>query len=440
MVKDSYNPLAVAAGKVPPGLSPEDRNSVYHGVPMTVVLSVFACFALAFYMTRIYAKIVIVRRLGWDDLLCTIGVLGAILDIVCFGVSSINGPLGKHMWNITLAQFLSNNFVITGYIMQVTASATLGVIKLTIFIFYAEIFWVLEWCRWVIYIGASISSAFYLSMTIVQFYFMTPRPGETMAEHFGGKMAARVTSLSIPTTSVGLAIDILLLVVPLCAVVQLHLAKMKKVQLILTFLIGIFAILGSVLSLSFKIMTYGNPDLTYHLILVNFFISIEMIFGICIACAPLVSRTARYHRGQITSIVQSLSISPRSLPSFVSPVQKSSSLNNKTPGSGSSAQRSGPGEQGAENQTEMSEIRSFKKWRGKYINTRSEGKLWSSTDGTTTTTTMTGTTHTTGHATNTTARTEEDLEQQDQLQRDSHDDNDGIDAHKHRNPSPEQQV
>ena len=29
--------------------------------------------------------------------------------------------------------------------------------------------------------------------------------------------------------------------------------------------------MGSILSLSFKIKTYGNPDLTYHLILVNFF-------------------------------------------------------------------------------------------------------------------------------------------------------------------------
>jgi uncharacterized membrane protein len=123
--------------------------------------------------------------------------------------------------------------------MQVTASATLGLIKLTIFLFYAEIFWVLEWCRWVIYIGASISTAFYLSMTIVQFYFMTPRPGESMAKHFGGNLAARVTSLSIPTTSVGLAIDVLLLVVPLLAVIQLRLARKKKVQLVLTFLIGI---------------------------------------------------------------------------------------------------------------------------------------------------------------------------------------------------------
>lgn len=178
--------------------------------------------------------------------------------------------------------------------MQVTASATLGLIKLSIFLFYAEVFWVLDWCRWTIHIGASLSSAFYLAMTIVQFYFMTPRPGETMAEHFGGDMAARVTTLSIPTTSVGLAVDILLLAVPLRAVTQLRLAKRKKVRLILTFLIGVLyvpisphrfffsaliltlisAIIGSVLSLAFKIKTYGNPDLTYHLILVNFFMCV----------------------------------------------------------------------------------------------------------------------------------------------------------------------
>jgi hypothetical protein len=70
MSEESYNPLAVAAGKLPPGLTPGERDSVYHGVPMTAVLGVFACLALAFYLTRIYAKLVIVRRLGWDDRTC----------------------------------------------------------------------------------------------------------------------------------------------------------------------------------------------------------------------------------------------------------------------------------------------------------------------------------------------------------------------------------
>ena len=134
---------------------------------------------------------------------------------------------------------LANISLQTGYIMQVTGSATLGFIKLAIFLFYLHIFWPLKWCRWAIYIGASLSSAFYLSMTIVQFYFMTPRPGETLAKHFAGPMAAEVTKLSIPTSSVGLAIDILLLIIPLRAVVQLQMTKKKKIRLCLTFLVGI---------------------------------------------------------------------------------------------------------------------------------------------------------------------------------------------------------
>ena len=123
--------------------------------------------------------------------------------------------------------------------MQVIATATLGFIKLAIFLFYLSIFWPLQWCRWVIYTGASLSSAFYLSMTIVQFYFMTPRPGETMAIHFEGNLATRVTALSIPTSPVGLVVDILLLIIPLRAVFQLQMAKKKKIKLYLTFLIGI---------------------------------------------------------------------------------------------------------------------------------------------------------------------------------------------------------
>ena len=180
----------------------------------------------------------------------------------------------------------------TGYIMNVTGSSTLGLIKLSIFLFYLDIFWPLHWCRWAIYIGASLSSMFYLSMTIVQYYYMTPRPGETMSKHYGGRMAAKQTKFSIPTSSVGLAIDVVLLVIPLLAVFQLQMANKKKVRICLTFLVGIMyvesflpivfrnridtdqrcrAVIGSILSLSFKVKTYGNPDLTYHLILVNFF-------------------------------------------------------------------------------------------------------------------------------------------------------------------------
>lgn len=302
----ALNPLAMAAGKSPPNLSPQDRLSSYNGVPLTAVLGLLASLAFTFWCIRIYAKIFLARKVGWDDLVCTLGMVGALLDIVCFGIASIQGPLGKHVWNISLAELIGNDFSVTLYIMQVTGSGTLGLIKLAIFLFYLDIFWPLDWCRWAIYIGASLSSAFYLSITVVQFYFMTPRPGETLPKHLSGRTAAKVNRLGIPTSSVGLAIDILLLIIPLRAVAQLQLARKRKIRLYIIFLVGIMATIGSILSLSFKIKTYGNPDLTYHLILVNFFVAVEMSLGICIASLPLVARAFKQHRRQLVSMAGSL--------------------------------------------------------------------------------------------------------------------------------------
>ena len=65
--KSALNPLAAAAGKVPPGISAHDRLSSYNGVPMTAVLGVLATIALTFYFIRVYTKVFIIRRAGWDD-------------------------------------------------------------------------------------------------------------------------------------------------------------------------------------------------------------------------------------------------------------------------------------------------------------------------------------------------------------------------------------
>lgn len=61
------NPLAAAAGKSPPGLSRQERFSSYDGTAMTAVLGVFVGIAFILWSIRVYAKIFIIRRAGWDD-------------------------------------------------------------------------------------------------------------------------------------------------------------------------------------------------------------------------------------------------------------------------------------------------------------------------------------------------------------------------------------
>lgn len=67
MSDSSSQPLAAAARKPPPGLSPPDRLSSYNGVPLTAVLGLLAGLAFIFWSIRIYAKTTITRSIGWDD-------------------------------------------------------------------------------------------------------------------------------------------------------------------------------------------------------------------------------------------------------------------------------------------------------------------------------------------------------------------------------------
>jgi hypothetical protein len=76
-------------------------------------------------------------------------------------------------------------------------------------------------------------------MAVVQFYFMTARKGETLAEHFGSKMAARVTHFEIPITSVGLGIDIILFLIPLKAIFEIRMGRKQRIRSSLVFLVGL---------------------------------------------------------------------------------------------------------------------------------------------------------------------------------------------------------
>lgn len=121
-------------------------------------------------------------------------------------------------------------------------------------------------------ISATLSSAFYLAFTIYNFYLMTPRSGETFAQRFGSQAVIEASKLSIPTTSVGLGIDIILFFMPIIVIFRLQMKRDQKIRASMAFIVGFLAILGSTLSLIFKVRTYGNPDPTYHIILVSFFL------------------------------------------------------------------------------------------------------------------------------------------------------------------------
>ena len=101
-----------------------------------------------------------------------------------------------------------------------------------------QIFWPLRWLRTSIYIGATLSTAFYLSITIVMFDLATPRPGQSFKDVLLSSRAQNVYRLSIPIASMGLVVDVLLLILPSVAVYQLQLQIKRKIGVMLMFSTG----------------------------------------------------------------------------------------------------------------------------------------------------------------------------------------------------------
>ena len=96
----------------------------------------------------------------------------------------------------------------------------------------------MRWLRIAVYIGASITCAFYGAVTIAGFVFLTPRNSSVAAWEIGPEEEKSI-QLSIPTGAFGIAIDTFLLLLPVPAVLKLNMPTKRKLGVLLIFLTGL---------------------------------------------------------------------------------------------------------------------------------------------------------------------------------------------------------
>ena len=123
--------------------------------------------------------------------------------------------------------------------MVILSPLSLLFTKLTFFLLYYQVFRPLRWLRISVYIGATLTCTFYGAAFIAQVVFEVPRRGETWLEHSLSPELPKANVLSVPLASVGLGIDIVLLVMPIAAVMGLNLSTKRKMGIIFIFVFGI---------------------------------------------------------------------------------------------------------------------------------------------------------------------------------------------------------
>lgn len=177
------------------------------------------------------------RSLGWDDYTIIgamlIGIAATIINVL--GLTA-NG-MGRDVWTLSTAQI--NNFGAFFYTMEVLYLAEIALIKLSLSIFYLYIFpgdWTrrLLWATVIFNIASGIAfvvAGIVQCMPIAFFWHHYTDPDAT-------GHCIDINTFGWTHAAVSIAVDVWMIIIPLCQLRKLQLHWKKKIGVTLMFLIG----------------------------------------------------------------------------------------------------------------------------------------------------------------------------------------------------------
>ncbi|SLM35587.1 40s ribosomal protein s12 [Lasallia pustulata] len=269
--------LSNLPGMVPPaGETPNFDNPYSRGETFTAVATTITVVMIILVINREYTKYFIIRKLGWDDLTCLLGALAATGYYISSLYEVKAGRVGIHQWNVRLTYLMSDVFLVPSYVVVILVPPAMIFTKLTFFLVYLQIFQPFKWLRTCVYLGATVTTLFYVVTELFWIVAMTPIKAQTFLSVGASPAQLRALVLSVPTAAVGLGIDVYLLVLPVTAVMQLQLPTRHKIGVILIFLTGIAAVISSALSVYYRTLLNTDADITWNLLSVNVLSIAEM--------------------------------------------------------------------------------------------------------------------------------------------------------------------
>lgn len=109
--------------------------------------------------------------------------------------------------------------------------------KLSFYIFYLQDFDVKPTLKWCIYLGATVTTAFYIAATVATFVLSTPAPGRPFYWQFM-TTARKFFKLALVIGYFNIASDLDILLLPISGVIRLQLPIRRKVGVVLIFMTG----------------------------------------------------------------------------------------------------------------------------------------------------------------------------------------------------------
>ena len=230
---------SLPVGSAPPNVVSNLINPHSDGTQVVILGSIMMAIMLFFAGLRYYSKIYIAKSLTADDWTTLIAILGTITYYISSIYSVTAGKIGIHMWNISLAAMFSKKNLVALFLVNFLSSVVWLFVKLSFFLLYLKLFYPNQWLRWAIFAGIFVNCAFYMAIIIVTLCYTAPSPGESWQAAFLSPKNAKTQYLPVPISSMSLALDIYILIIPAVGVWNLQLSTKKKLGVLSIFMTGL---------------------------------------------------------------------------------------------------------------------------------------------------------------------------------------------------------
>ncbi|KAF2440904.1 hypothetical protein P171DRAFT_523926 [Karstenula rhodostoma CBS 690.94] len=286
--------------QAPEGVSADfDHPSLVGYHSLTIGCSICIALAVLFAAARLYAKVRIIRKASIDDYFFWVSLPMLLTVLSLYIYLDNHGAYGYHAWEIKI-RVLTKPILACTFLHQMFLPATTWLIKATLLFLILGAFKTIKWLRLMCCGGIITMFLFYAATFAIAVSSCRPRGGTDRVSFLAG-MASREcagTDSPIQKMSLGTAIfavisDIYILILPLPAVRKLNIRKKKKLGVYIIFSSGALACFFSILSLGFRIKSFGTKDLTVDSIPNMVTNMVELTVGLIITCIASVSKLAR---------------------------------------------------------------------------------------------------------------------------------------------------
>ncbi|KAJ5116052.1 hypothetical protein N7456_000400 [Penicillium angulare] len=267
---------------------------------------VFLIIPCIFVALRIWAKWISRHKLQVDDYLIFVGLMFSIACSITQLIGAIDGELGQHQPTGPDGQPDLNDprFLIyekCKFASQIMAVIGIGSTKLSLLVLFRQIFSISRGFRTVNTIMIAVTIGWMISFFFANLF--TCYPVTPLVESFYGNKCINSTAMWYSSCVTDVAIDLVILVMPLPPISKLQLPRQQKLVVSSMFIVGAAVIAVSVTRLGMYIhigttfLEHYNDE-TYYTSPVFFWTNIEISLAVMLACLPTLRPIWNLLRGQ----------------------------------------------------------------------------------------------------------------------------------------------